>query len=247
MFEKPKTYPTAYTADRLDPDQADTWAAAWVLAQQEVTGGQILILTPRVRMPAGHPILERLLQHHGAVQASERALPRTSWRGGPVLAAWPDRKTLAEFVDDDRTTALCVLTWNESDFRAWAVATGALQLGGEPEASKAPPTISDAVVLQGLRTVTLLVNQNNTLKGGHEKSVAASALLTLKKHGHALDADEIYAWSLAEGWRGPRAEELRALITQINGGSRPRVGGQVLRSDIYRKWKAEASRPTVTE
>lgn len=243
MFEEPPNYPTAYTADNLTPDDADAWAAAWVLKQQELLGGQILIVTPLVRMPAQHPILEALVKTTGATTSSQRSLSRTSWRGGPLLAAWPDRRALSEIIGDHRITALCVLTWSERDFHSWAAATRAHRLGDAQATTVAPTTISDPVVRRAMKTVSNLVNQNNTLKAGHEKAVAVAALLTLKKHGHRLDTDEIYTWALAEGWRGPRAEELRAHIVQINSGSRPRVGGNVLRKDIYTTWKAEASQP----
>jgi len=241
MFERTRDYPAAVTSDDLDWADADRLAVHWVATQHAAVGGQVLLLYPTARQRGDHHYLDVLEGAPGVVTTTWRSMLRAGWSGGPVLAAWPDSQHLSEIADDRRTRSLCVLTWNMTEVAPWASAVGAEVLGGN-EHSLPVSGIGEAVVRRAMRSVTGLVNMNNTLKGGgHEKDVAAGALLILKAHGHKIDPTELYTWAVGNGWPARRAEELRDLATQIASGSRPRVRRGMFRTDVYERWSESAA------
>ena len=169
------------------------------------------------------------------------------WGGGPVLAAWPSRDKLAEIADHQGVRALCVVPWAEGEVDAWAAATDPeLLLGAEQRAVR---SVIDPVVVEGLRSLTLMVNHSNNLAGALDKRDAVAVLTTLHRGGHRLEAEAIYGWALANGWPGRGAERLREMAAKIDGGVRMRTGtgDSPLRPDALSHWREQAAQPRSDE
>jgi hypothetical protein len=98
----------------------------------------------------------------------------------------------------------------------------------------------DPVVFEGLKSMTLLVNHNNTIAAGHDKDTVVGILLALHDHHYRLDADEIQGWALANGWRGGNPQKLADYIRDINNGKRPRTRSGI-RSDYIEHLRKRAT------
>lgn len=237
MFEKTRDYPRAMTSPDAPADDAMSDAIRWFVEQAQALGGQPLLYVPQRSTPENDPQLERLSR---AVKTETwQTLRRGLWTGGPVFAAWPSAEKLAEIADDYRTTALVVLSWNKRDVRAWAAASQPAMLS----AGAATPAVPgpDPVVVEALKTLTVLVNHANNLAGSMDKRDAIAVMLTLHDAGYRLQAEPIYAWALGNGWPARGAERLKQLVEKINSGTRPRLqGAYPLRDDILTQWRAGA-------
>ncbi|MFQ1003660.1 hypothetical protein [Modestobacter sp. SSW1-42] len=234
MFEEVRTIPRALAAHPADDSRSVARAAQWLLRTAERLGGQPLLFVPR-RNTDGFdgPLLE--LSERVQTE-SWRTFTGCRWSGGPVLAAWPDRDHLANLDADRRTSALCVLTWNEKDVAAWRAARQPELLSPSLHGTPSELAVGDPIVERGLETITNGINQSNGL-AGYGRDIAVTALLTLHDAGYRLMADEIYGWALARGWRPDGAAELCELVTSINEGTRPRARRRELRPDILAVWQ----------
>ena len=242
MVEVVKNYPVAVTASSAADRNSVKAAVVWILQRAEEQDGQVLVYSPG-RQNAGYdPVLSRLSQTSGVASETWQTLRRTRWRGGPVLAAWPDQKHLAEIAEDRRTSALCVVPWLEKDVDAWVRARSPQQLGGLATAASEKPLVSNPVVVQGLRTLSHSVNHANALAGSMDRRDAIAVLQTLDDGRYPLVAEDIYAWALANGWSASGADRLKELAARISAGHRPRLNGpNPFRRDILDVWKVEAA------
>jgi hypothetical protein len=160
----------------------------------------------------------------------------------PVLAGWPATDELAELADDHRVSALCVIPHGTLDeVAAWAAATAAIQLGNEPAPLPAPPRL-DPVVVQGLETLTGMVNHANQLAGTFDRRDAVAVLTTLHRAGYALVPAAVYAWALAHDWPARGAQRLREMCERLATGHTLRAAGadRCLASDILQQWRTSA-------
>lgn len=164
-----------------------------------------------------------------------------------VLALWPDREHLGAISDNRRTRGLCVIPDDDQEAAPWATATKAVCLGAEAAPAAEPAGTGrlarlDPVVVQGLLTLTMLVNHGNNLAGTADHRDAVAVLLTLHDGGHALPADQVYEWALVNGWPSRGADRLTELAGKIATGTRPRLKGPwPLRDGILETWRSEAS------
>lgn len=238
MFERMRDIPRAIIAHKADDPLAYERAVQWMLGQGQRLGGQSLLYVPGKDNFQDEPVLLALSKR--VTVATWKTLSNARWGGGPVLAAWPTEKHLADIDGDRRTSALCVLSWAPNDAAAWASAHQPEQLSpGAPAA--APPTIVDPVVGEGMKTLTLLVNHANNLAGSMDRRDAVNVLLTLHDAGPRLEPDEMYAWALAHGWPAGGATRLKELAVQIVDGRRPRADRGALRPDILEVWRRDAT------
>ncbi|HEY3008733.1 MAG TPA: hypothetical protein VGJ63_11820 [Micromonosporaceae bacterium] len=240
MFEVKRDYPTALAADPKQPNLALRTAFQWVVAKQREVGGSILLYAPGKQNIDGNNLLAEFCRRAG-VQVATWRTGAWAWDGGPVLAAWPSRNKLAEIADHHGVRALCVVPWADGEVDAWATAANPeLLLGAEEPAVRA---VTDPVVVEGLKSLTLMVNHSNHLASALDRRDAVAVLTTLHLGGHRLDADAIYAWSLANGWPGQGAERLREMAEKISSGVRMRTGTREspLRSDVLNQWREKAS------
>ena len=142
---------------------------------------------------------------------------------GPVLAMYPRIEDLGTIMSASGITALCVIRWNDG-LSTWIQETKAeilhdagWDLVDSNEAALTPD------VLETLRSITLVLNHNNTITEGYEKKIVVTRLLRLHDNGVALPKKEMMEWASANGWRGKNVEELGNYVDKINNGVRPRT------------------------
>lgn len=159
------------------------------------------------------------------------------------MAAWPDRKHLAEIDSHGRTTALCVIGWTANDTEGWLTAYQPTLLAATDVPATAP-AISDPVVVEGMNILTAMVHHGNNLAGAMDKRDAVDVLMRLHDAGHRYEPEALYAWALAHGWNPRGAERLREPSTKAAAGKRLRRGmPSALRADIVQVWRAAAQTP----
>ncbi len=238
MVQK-RDIPRAFAGSSAGDGAAIRRGISWLSKRSVTHGGQPLLYVPGRRNLDADPTLKRLSEQ--IKTATWRTLSGAGWTGGSVLAAWPDRRHLAEIDGDRRTSALCVIGWSDGDTVAWLAAFNPKLLASGPAAATAP-AISDPVVLEGMRTLTTMVNHANNLAGTMDKRDAIDVLMRLHDAGHRYDPEALYTWSLANGWNASGAERLRDFATRINSGKRLRLGMPgALRSDIVQVWRERAT------
>lgn len=239
MFERTRDYPAAMTDPDGDADEAMRDAIRWFVEQSRAVGGQPMLLVNRRGDESNDPLLESLASR--VRTETPRTLLNSRWSGGPVLAAWPTRESLASIADSRRTTALVVLSRTAREVEAWAAAVQPTMLTAGGETAR-PAALADPVVEQALLSLTQMVNHSNNLAGALDKRDATAVLLTLHDGQHRLEPEPIYAWALANGWPARGAERLRELAVKITSGTRPRIqGGSPFRPDILQQWRHRAA------
>lgn len=237
MFERVRDIPRAIVAHKADDPLAHERAVQWILAHCQRLGGHPLLYVPGKNNFRDEPVLVTLSKR--VTVATWKTLNNARWGGGPVLAAWPTEKHLVDIDGDRRTSALCVLSWAPNDTAAWASAHQPEQLSPGASAA-APATIADPVIVEGMKTLTLLVNHANNLAGSMDRRDAVNVLLTLHEAGYPLEPAQLYTWALANGWPAGGATRLKELAVQIVGGRRPRADRGALRPDILEVWRQDA-------
>jgi hypothetical protein len=90
----------------------------WTWPHLRQRGGRVLLCIPQRGSVDDRSPLRAVATRPQVVTATWRTLSGTGWRGGPVVAAWPDRDVLADLAERPGVTALCVLstptTWSPS-------------------------------------------------------------------------------------------------------------------------------------
>ncbi|MBO0881475.1 MAG: hypothetical protein J2P17_14250 [Mycobacterium sp.] len=223
-----------------EPERAQRAAIEWVVDQQNVTGGEILLYVPRKGdLDTMNNDISRFAKESGVVVGTWRGHVG-NWSGGPVLAVAPTRDKLAEIADDCRVRALCVVPWNAHETAAWEQAVHPELLAGASATTVSPDL--DRVVVIGLTYLTHMVNHGNALAGALDHRDAVAVLRTLHRGGYRLPADAVYSWSLANGWPAGGAERLRDIASRIDAGRVVQLkGGSPLRPDVLERWQAEAA------
>lgn len=242
MLEKRHNYPAAITADgSKEPERAQRTAIRWITSVQKQTGGAVLLYVPqRGSLDRMNSLLSSYARSPGVVVGTWRT--RTSWGGGPVLAAWPTQEKLAEIAEHPQTRALCVIPWLLKDTAAWEKAVQPERLDGA--GASAGVAALDPVVVRGLQALTGMVNHANNLAGTLDHRDAVAVLRTLHKGGYPLPADDVYAWALGLGWPARGALRLRDMAAKIDAGRTVRLQGRwPLRDDVLDTWRAHAADP----
>jgi hypothetical protein len=239
MFEKERNYPSAVTAGPEHGDRGLKDGLTWLVNRVSELGGQPLVFAPGMSNVRDVPLLEQFTKVQGVAVGTWRGI--RDWHGGPVLAVWPNRVKLGEIADDRRTTALCVVPWVSGELDAWQAAADPEVLG--LAVARIVTSTLDPVVIEGLKTLTAMVNHSNNLAGSLDRRDAVAVLRTLKKAGNALPASDVYAWSIANGWPTRGAERLRILASDFEAGKRPQMKGEFpFRADILDTWRAKAGK-----
>lgn len=215
-------------------------ALNWFVTQSRIVGGQPLLYVPMRDSFNSYPELVALSKR---VQTETWAtLGRSRWTGGAVLAAWPEDDRLAQIDADRRTRALCFLPWADDDGASWVAAFDPEELTPAVPRRAAETNQLDPVVVEGLKTLSILVNHANQLAGSMDKRDAINVLRTLHDSGHRLDPPAIYTWALAHGWPAGGAQRLRKYAEDFAAGKRPRSSNpQALRPGILETWRQTAS------
>jgi hypothetical protein len=240
MFDLTRDYSCAVTAGPEHGDRGLRDGMRWIVVKARELGGQPLVFAPGRSNIRDVPLLEQFTKLPGVAVGTWRSIPE--WRGGPVLAAWPNRRKLGEIADDSRTSALVVVPWAPGELDSWIAAANPEPLGpavGPTAASSS--SILDPVVLQGLETLTASVNHANHLAGALDRRDAVAVLRTLSNAGYHLSPDAVYSWAFEHGWPARGAERLRQLAADFEAGKQPHMKGQFpFRADILDTWRRAA-------
>jgi hypothetical protein len=225
-----RAYPTALIPADVGPEQTDQLAVRWATQQQMVHGGEILLYRPSRDAFFKQPVMREFVSENVVIDSTWRTLWRTTWREGPVIAAWPDRAHLADIARHPGTRALCVLGWSEADTTDWirVAKPQVLNPSAEP-----PSELADPVVRAAFQYLTAFVTQSSALLSDDDHDAAVATLRILRRHGHAVDATDIYRWATTNGWAEGTALRLRELAKDISDGKDPRVRQNPLARDIY--------------
>lgn len=219
MFDRAVDYPCAI-ADGTDEglQEGFDWCA------ERMKGGEALTLFAAQKSVLSHSRLpNRWFSQHRDV-AIETARGFVHVPRGPVLAMWPSAQALGKLLDNGSSvTALCVASWNQDEIGPWVAAARPELLGTALEWADIPVARLHPDVESEMNSVTRIINHNNTISAGFEKSVVVKALLRLHDAGHRLDGRQFEGWALANGWSGKNPARLAKYAEEINGGKRPRT------------------------
>ena len=156
-----------------------------------------------------------------APQLIERTISELPRYGqSKVLALWPTKELLGK-VDERRgaLTAVAVLPWLLDEIAPWCAAREAIDLLGISSTAP-PPSITDSTVLGAMREITLGVNMSAPLSHPSDHDCIVSVFRFLHGQGHELDASEIRAWTLANGWA---ARDVDVLVDKVQRIAQGRV------------------------
>lgn len=231
-FARKSTYAAAYTYKCPSYDPELKLIVEWMRGQP---GSGLTIVGPRANSLENSEIARALV----AAGAEYSSWKNYGWGGAErVIALWPDRKTLQKIDRSGRLQALAVLTWNLEEVEVWADGIGAIDLLGVREQGDAE--IEDVVLRGAMRSLTNSVNLSTGISHPSDWDHAVIALRALRKRGHTLDADEVEAWAVANGWTYDHAADLGTLVREMAAGKAKRTKSKhrVLRSDaeLLKRW-----------
>jgi len=127
MNEVRRGYTTAITAGPEHGDHGLIDGLRWLTSTARTLGGTPLVFVPQMSILHENRQLAAYAKRPGIAVTNWRS--GISHRGGPVLAAWPDRVKLGEIPDHHGTRALCVIPWSAGETDAWQRATKPQLLG----------------------------------------------------------------------------------------------------------------------
>jgi hypothetical protein len=160
------------------------------------------------------------------------------WKGGPVLALWPDERFLGTLHSFPGVEALCVVPGIRRYVEPWIRAMAAIDVrSGNPAASSS----LDPIVEQGMLSLTNTVNHSNRLVQSEDKAAAINTLRALRAGGFQLDPSELEAWAIAHDWPIEEASTFREFVNGVNKGRGYRVEGPSWRTDILQLWRERAN------
>lgn len=220
MFESSREFPCA-VADGTDEGLREGFD--WC-AEQMREGDKLTLYVAVKSSLSNSPLLNDWLSRYRDVEvATARGFPMIS--RGPVLALWPSAPGLGKLLDRrGALTALCIASWNHDEVGPWvASARPEILDSAQEEWGSTPQMRLHSDVEEAMHSMTKLINHNNTISGGFNKSIVVKALLRLHDAGHQLDGGHLQAWALAHGWGGNNPAKLASFATEINAGKRPRT------------------------
>ena len=178
MFDLTTDYPKAVAS--YDDEGLDA-AIEWCVGHA-ADGDVVSVWTSLVSNLKNCTKLERFVNRYSDVEhVTGRGFSMPS--PGPVLMAWPRMDGIGELLRfAPRIRALCVLTWDEDEIRPWVTAAQPEILGDGSAWDKLKDPL-DPVVLEALKSVTLTINLNNTIKAGYEKDDVVGVLRALYESG----------------------------------------------------------------
>jgi hypothetical protein len=229
VFDRKTDYPCAVTSS---DDAGLVEGIRWCLARK-ADGESLTLWVPLKASLSHNDRLASLSKQPSVHTITGRGMQFV--RGGPVLVAWPRMDDLGEIQRSAaRITALCVVSWNDDEIRPWVRAVKPQILGDGTAWENDEEADLDRVVLEAMKSMTGMVNHNNTISAGYEKDVVVSMLLALRDQGYVLDGAAIQGWALANGWSGQNPQRLADYVRDINNGKRPRAR-RILREDFVER------------
>lgn len=242
MFDRDTSYPTAVASYDTDGVKA---ALDWCCELME-DGDTLTVWTHLKSNLENSHVLESFVNRYSDVR-------HVTGRGGgylrgrgPVLMAWADMDDIGKLVQfsGSHIRGLCVITWAPDRIRPWVTATNPTILGDGSDWEEATPEL-DPVVVEAMKSMTLVINHNNTISAGFEKDQVVGTLLALHKARFRLDPDAMQGWALAHGWSGKNPQRLADYVKDINAGKRPRA--RLVGADYIDHLRERAANPSSGE
>ena len=244
----------AYTAlcNTTDRDQDLITALRWALAHAEDGQSVTLWCWDKEDLPAG---LESKAPSLGIAVHSERPRPRggRSFRApdGPVVAVDLPLETLVEIEPFDQPICLVHAYVPENDARGGWVGGDDLPFDRpwinafQPECLSGPAIqtpeslITDPVVAVAMKSFTGSTYGGTTMHDSRDGDRVTHGLMELRKGGHVIEPDLLFAAALRAGWKGREAVLFWKVAKEVAKGVRKRPKHH-FREDILSHWRTEA-------
>lgn len=106
------------------------------------------------------------------------------------------------------------------------------------EASKPPvELISDTVIVEALKSLSILINKGNGLLTTRDQDWAKDVLRILRNKGHTTDPNALKSWAIKDGWKPGAATELAKLAKKIfEGKTKPSLANIANANERYNRW-----------
>jgi hypothetical protein len=149
-------------------------------------------------------------------------------------------ETLLDHVDGLTNVAgVVAVPWVPGEADRWAARWDAHMHGQERTAPA--PLINDPVVVQGLKTLTAIINLGTGLGQPSDNKMAEEILRILRVKGHADPSADIKSWAIRHNWHPTAAGDLETLARKIWSLKNKSSLAQIHDPDgRYARWKAEA-------
>lgn len=142
----------------------------------------------------------------------------------PLLALFPWRDLLLKLTSQylDRVSAMCVLTYGETDRFAhiWLDYVGAIDLVTKEKRSVGPQSALDPVVEAAFVSLRERLTGQLCTPDYSSDPNGVATLLELHRHGHELDADKLAAWAIVQGFSSHDVMELIGHTRKVKKGHR---------------------------
>jgi hypothetical protein len=159
----------------------------------------------------------------------------------PIVVFFPTTKFLDQMDSIPNISAILVVPWIMKEVELWIKTWNATELGKPKQKKK--PLISNKVVEQALRSLTLSVNVSTGITHPLDRSRAIQTFEILRDAGEMFSPDEVKAWLIAEGgWKATHAQEVAEIAQKVLEGKRLRKGAPAWRKDILKIWREEAAK-----
>jgi hypothetical protein len=169
-----------------------------------------------------------------------RRRPYHGWRGGPILAAYPDKKILDMLDETPGVSAILAVPWLMQNIQLW-IDTWAAQELRSREPTVPVVTVTNPVVIAALRSLTKAVNLSTGIHHPSDRQAAIDLFERLNDAGESYNPDEVRAWLIREGgWAPTDADDVRSIAASILAGRRIRGGGRFWADNIVEQWRSES-------
>jgi len=164
-----------------------------------------------------------------------------SWNG-PILAIYPTKKLLDKIDGLRDVTDVLVIPWSMNEVKFWINTWSANELG-KPESSVKKFSLSNPVVEEALKSLTMCVNVSTGIIHPQDRSRCIELFKKLKNAGEMFNKEEIRAWLVAEGgWKPEHADDVANVAEAVLEGRRLRSSSGNWRNDIVEEWRRRANK-----
>lgn len=165
----------------------------------------------------------------------------TSWRGGPVLVAYPTKQLLDMLDDMYGITEILVVPWRLSEVQYWLDTWAPQELGSSVPTPRAL-SIGNLVVVEALKTLTRTVNLSTGISHPSDRQAAIDLFQRLREAGEHFSPSEVRAWLVSQGgWRPQDADQVKSIAESILAGKRLRGGGRFWADNIVEQWRSRTT------
>lgn len=239
-----------------DRDQDLITALRWALDHAEDGQRVTLWCWDKEGLPSG---LVAKAPSLGIVVHSERPRPRAGrpFRapGGPVVAVNLPLDILVEIEPFEHPICLVHAYVPENDERGGWIGGADLPFDRpwinafEPEVLAGPPIetpkslIGDPVVATAMEAFTSATYGGTTMHDYRDGDRVTHGLMELRRGGHVIEPDLLFAAALRAGWMGPEAVLFWKVAKEVAKGVKKRPKHH-FREDILSRWRSEAGEGT---